>query len=63
MYPPRGLNLIAPLAADRRAPIPAAAAIRERLKAAVNQGWGEGNASALFNAREQQAGVTVGVTP
>jgi 3-hydroxyisobutyrate dehydrogenase-like beta-hydroxyacid dehydrogenase len=53
-------NLIAQFAQDLNAPIPAAAAVRENLKAAVNQGWGEENASALIKALEAQAAVTIG---
>lgn len=55
-------NLIAQFAQDLNSPLPAAAAIRENLKAAVNQGWGEENASALVKALEAQAGITVGKT-
>jgi len=40
--------------------IPAAAIVRENLKAAVNQGLGDENASALIKTLETQAGVTVG---
>ncbi len=53
-------NLIARLAQDLNAPVPAAAAIRENIKAAVNRGWGEQNASALIRNLEEQAGVVVG---
>lgn len=53
-------NLIARFAEDLNSPIPAAAIVRETLKSAVNQGWGEENASALIKALETQAGVTVG---
>jgi len=52
-------NLIARLAEDLRVPVPEAAAVRETLKAAVNQGWGDENASALIKALEAQAGVVV----
>jgi 3-hydroxyisobutyrate dehydrogenase-like beta-hydroxyacid dehydrogenase len=52
-------NLIARLAQDLNAPTPAAVAVRETLKAAVNQGWGEENASALIKMLEVEAGVTV----
>jgi len=48
-------NLIARLAEELRSPIPESAAVRETLKAAVNQGWGEENASALVKALEKQA--------
>ncbi len=52
-------NLIARLAQDYNSPTPAAALVRETIKAAVNQGWGEENASALIKALELEAGVTV----
>ena len=50
-------NLIAYLAEQLRSPVPGAATVREVLKAAVNQGWGEENASAVVKALEVQAGV------
>lgn len=53
-------NLIARFAQDLNAPIPASAATRENIKAAVNRGWGEENASALIKNLEEQAGVVVG---
>jgi len=52
-------NLIARFAEDLNAPVPASAAIRENIKAAVNQGWGEENASAFIKVLEDQAGVQV----
>ena len=52
-------NLIARFAQDLNVPTPAAAAIRENIKAAVNKGWGEENASAMIKNLEDQAGVTV----
>ncbi|MBO3458634.1 NAD(P)-dependent oxidoreductase [Aetokthonos hydrillicola Thurmond2011] len=52
-------NLIARLAQDFNSPTPAAASVRETIKAAVNQGWGDENASALIKALELEAGVTV----
>ncbi len=52
-------NLIARFAQDLNVPTPAAAAIRENIKAAVNKGWGEENASALIRNLEEQAGVVV----
>jgi len=52
-------NLIARFAQDLNVPTPAAAAIRENIKAAVNKGWGEQNASALIRNLEEQAGVVV----
>jgi 3-hydroxyisobutyrate dehydrogenase-like beta-hydroxyacid dehydrogenase len=52
-------NLIAQLAEDLNSPIGAIAIARETIKAAVNQGWGEENASALIKALEMQAGTTV----
>jgi 3-hydroxyisobutyrate dehydrogenase-like beta-hydroxyacid dehydrogenase len=53
-------NLISRFAQDLNVPIPASAAARETIKAAVNQGWGEENASALIKNLEQQAGVKIG---
>ena len=52
-------NLINRFAQDLNAPTPATMAARETIKAAVNQGWGEENASALIKALEMQAGTTV----
>lgn len=52
-------NLIAKFAQDLNVPTPAAAAIRENIKAAVNKGWGAQNASALIRNLEEQAGVEV----
>lgn len=52
-------NLIARLAEDLQSPIPGTAVVREMLKGAVNQGWGEENASALVKALEKQAGTLV----
>ncbi len=52
-------NLIARFAQDLNSPTPAAAIVRETIKAAVNQGWGEENASALIKALELEAAVTV----
>lgn len=52
-------NLIARFAQDLNSPTPAAAAVRETLKTAVNKGWGEENASALIKALEEAAGVEV----
>lgn len=52
-------NLIARFAQDLNSPTPAAAMVRETIKTAVNQGWGEENASALIKALELEAGVTV----
>jgi len=45
-------NLIARFAQDLNSPIPAAAAVRETIKGAVNQGWGEENASAMIKMLE-----------
>lgn len=53
-------NLIARLAEELRSPIPELAAVRETIKAAVNQGWGDENASALVKALEMQADTVVG---
>ena len=52
-------NLIARFAQDLNSPMPAAAIVRETIKTAVNQGWGEENASAFIKALELEAGVTV----
>ncbi len=52
-------NLIASFAQGLNVPIPAAAATRENIKAAVNKGWGELNASALIRNIEDQAGIEV----
>ena len=54
-------NLIARFAQDLNAPIPASAATRENIKASINKGWGELNASALIRNLEEQAGVEVGI--
>src|SRR6266850_1437168 len=53
-------NLIDRFAQDLNSPIPALAAIRETIKSALNQGWGEDNASAMIKALEQQGNVQVG---
>lgn len=53
-------NLIASFAQDLNVPTPAAAATRETIKNAVNQGWGDENAHALIKSLEQGAGVTIG---
>jgi 3-hydroxyisobutyrate dehydrogenase-like beta-hydroxyacid dehydrogenase len=55
-------NLIDRFAQDLNSPIPAVAAIREIIKSAVNQGWGEENASAMIKALELQANVQIGHT-
>lgn len=52
-------NLIARFAQDLNSPVPASAVIRETIKAAVNKGWGDENASAMIKALEDQAGVEV----
>jgi 3-hydroxyisobutyrate dehydrogenase-like beta-hydroxyacid dehydrogenase len=52
-------NLIARFAQDLNVPVPASAATREVIKAAVNKGWGEENASAFIKQLEAQAGVQV----
>lgn len=52
-------NLISRFAQDLNVPVPASAATREVIKAAVNKGWGEENASAFIKALEEQAGVVV----
>jgi 3-hydroxyisobutyrate dehydrogenase-like beta-hydroxyacid dehydrogenase len=55
-------NLIDRFAQDLNSPIPAAAAIRETIKSAVNQGWGEENASAMIKALELQGNMQIGHT-
>ena len=50
-------NLIARFAQDLNSPIPAAAAARETIKGAVNQGWGEENASAMIKMLELLGGA------
>ena len=52
-------NLIARFAQDLNSPIPAAAAVRETIKGAVNQGWGEENASAMIKMLELLGGAEV----
>jgi len=52
-------NLIARFAQDLNSPIPAAAAARETIKGAVNQGWGEENASAMIKMLELAGGAEV----
>lgn len=52
-------NLIAQFAQELNVPIPAAAAVRENIKGAVNHGWGELNASALIRNLEEQAQLQV----
>ena len=52
-------NLISQFAQDLNVPLPAVAATREVIKAAVNKGWGEENASAFIKVLEEQAGVVV----
>jgi len=52
-------NLIARFAQDLNVPIPAAAATHQNIKAAVNKGWGDQNASALIRNLEDQAGIVV----
>jgi 3-hydroxyisobutyrate dehydrogenase-like beta-hydroxyacid dehydrogenase len=53
-------NLIARFAQDLNSPIPALAVIRETIKSAVNQGWGDENASAMIKALELDGRVQVG---
>ncbi len=52
-------NLISRFAEELNSPIPAAAIIRENIKAGVNKGWGDENASAFIKTLEEDAGVTV----
>jgi len=53
-------NLIDRFAQDLNVPLPGVAAIRENIKAGVNKGWGEENASAFIKYLEEAAGVQVG---
>jgi 3-hydroxyisobutyrate dehydrogenase-like beta-hydroxyacid dehydrogenase len=53
-------NLIDRFAQDLNSPIPAGVAIRETIKAAVNEGWGDENASAMIKSLELQGNVQVG---
>jgi 3-hydroxyisobutyrate dehydrogenase-like beta-hydroxyacid dehydrogenase len=53
-------NLIDRFAEDLKSPIPALAVIRENIKAGVNKGWGEENASAFIKNLEDEAGVIIG---
>jgi 3-hydroxyisobutyrate dehydrogenase-like beta-hydroxyacid dehydrogenase len=55
-------NLIDRFAQDLNSPIPAGVAIRETIKSAMNQGWGEENASAMIKAIELQGNVQIGHT-
>ncbi|MEI7988033.1 MAG: NAD(P)-dependent oxidoreductase [Chloroflexota bacterium] len=52
-------NLIAAYAQELNVATPSAAATREVIKAAVNKGWGEENASAFIKVLEQMSGVEV----
>jgi len=54
-------NLTLKLAEELCSPMPAMAAIRETIKAAVNQGWGKEDASALVKEIESQAQVAIGM--
>jgi 3-hydroxyisobutyrate dehydrogenase-like beta-hydroxyacid dehydrogenase len=54
-------NLILKLAEELCSPTPSLAAVRETVKAALNQGWGKENASALVKELEQQGQVAVGM--
>jgi 3-hydroxyisobutyrate dehydrogenase-like beta-hydroxyacid dehydrogenase len=54
-------NLILRLAEELQSPAPALAATREMIKAALNQGWGSENVSALIKELEHQAQATVSV--
>ena len=53
-------NLIDRFAQDLNSPIPAVAVIRVTIKSAVNQGWGDQNASAMIKAIELEGRVQVG---
>ncbi len=52
-------NLIAAFAQELNVSTPAAAAAREVIKAAVNKGWGEENASAFIKILEEMSNVEV----
>lgn len=52
-------NLIARFAEQLGSPTPEASVVRETLKGAVNQGWGDENASALIKLLEMQADTVV----
>jgi 3-hydroxyisobutyrate dehydrogenase-like beta-hydroxyacid dehydrogenase len=52
-------SLIAGFAEELRSPAPAAAVIRETIKTALNQGWGEENASAMIKALELQGNTEI----
>jgi 3-hydroxyisobutyrate dehydrogenase-like beta-hydroxyacid dehydrogenase len=52
-------NLIARFAEELGSPTPEASVVRETLKGAVNQGWGDENASALIKLLEMQADTVV----
>ncbi len=54
-------SLILCLAEELRSPAPALAAVREMMKAALNQGWGNENVTALIKELEHQAQETIGV--
>ncbi len=53
-------KLISQFTSELNTPAPATAATLETIKAAVNHGWGEENASALIKALEMLANVQVG---
>ena len=53
-------NLIDRLATQLNAPTPAMTAVRETIKAAVNRGFGDENASAMIKVLEKNGGATVG---
>lgn len=52
-------NLIARFAEDLNVSVPASAVTREVIKAAVNKGWGEENASAFIRVLEELSDVVV----
>ncbi len=54
-------NLILKLTEELCSPAPAMAAVRETIKAAVNQGWGKEDASALVKELENQAQTAIGM--
>ncbi len=54
-------NLILKLTEELCSPAPAMAVVRETIKAAVNQGWGKEDASALVKELENQAQTAIGM--
>jgi 3-hydroxyisobutyrate dehydrogenase-like beta-hydroxyacid dehydrogenase len=59
----KDVDQVARLAEQLLVPVPASAAVREQVKAAVANGWGAENASALVKLLERQANVVLGEEP